>query len=205
MAIQSWNPFGGMEQALFKPVPEGYVYRAPNPWLLGPARYYLVNDAQKIELAAHHRRSLQLSFLGIIIAIVIGVPLAGAYLHDHLWIVLGVSALVGLAIGLVINVLLARKVRPIVARSPVSTDRITRSDAFKLQASTFSPRFILGYAILSLLLLALMVSYALFGGEGWDASGLVGVALFGFSSIYFIALYIAKRRQGVHATGRAQP
>ena len=35
---------------LFKPVSDGYVFRAPSPWVVGPARHYLVNEAQKTEL-----------------------------------------------------------------------------------------------------------------------------------------------------------
>jgi hypothetical protein len=193
--IQSLNPFGGMENALFKPVPGGYLYRAPNPWLFGAARYYVVSDAQKLELAAHHRRALLISFLGIMAAIIVATPFLGAYFSQNFLMGMGISALVGLAIGLVINRRLVQKVNPIVASLPASPDRITRADAFKLQASTFSPRFILGYAILSFLLFVLMAWYALFGAEPRETSGLIGVALFGFSTIYFVALYIGKRRQ----------
>jgi len=39
-----------IEAMLFKPVPGGFIYRAPNPWILGYANHYLVNEAQKAEL-----------------------------------------------------------------------------------------------------------------------------------------------------------
>ena len=32
---------------LFKPVQGGYIFRAPNPWVFGRGRYFLVNEAQK--------------------------------------------------------------------------------------------------------------------------------------------------------------
>ena len=35
---------------MFKKVPGGYVFRAPNPWLFGAAPHYLVSEAQKAEL-----------------------------------------------------------------------------------------------------------------------------------------------------------
>jgi hypothetical protein len=38
------------ETTMFKEVPEGFVFRAPNPWVFGRARFYLANAAQKAEL-----------------------------------------------------------------------------------------------------------------------------------------------------------
>src|SRR5262245_55621820 len=34
-------------EVLFKPVADGYVFRAPNPWILGNAKHYRVSEAQK--------------------------------------------------------------------------------------------------------------------------------------------------------------
>jgi len=56
MSSRWWFPFDGMEEMSFKRVPEGWVYRAPNPWLFGRGRYYLLNEKQKSEVAGHHRR-----------------------------------------------------------------------------------------------------------------------------------------------------
>src|SRR5579862_5791535 len=39
-----------VEAILFKPVPGGFVYRAPNPWIFGRADHFLVNEQQKAEL-----------------------------------------------------------------------------------------------------------------------------------------------------------
>jgi tetratricopeptide (TPR) repeat protein len=36
----------------FKQVPEGYVFRAPNPWIFGHADHYLVSEAQRDAIAA---------------------------------------------------------------------------------------------------------------------------------------------------------
>jgi hypothetical protein len=195
MSIQNWYPFSGMEQALFQPNAGGYLYRAPNSWLFGSARYYVVTDGQKAKLATYHRRALQLTFLGIIVAVVIAAPISGDFFARHFWIGLGLSALVGLVLGLTINGVLARKVKPIVAGLPPSHDRITRTDAFKLRAGALSNWFILTCLVLSLLLLVMTGAYAIYGAEGWDVSNLVAVGLFGFNVIYFAGLYIAKRRQ----------
>ena len=58
MSSRWWFPFDGMEEMSFKRVPEGWVYRVPNPWLLGRSRYYLVSEKQKSEIAGHHRGGL---------------------------------------------------------------------------------------------------------------------------------------------------
>ncbi len=41
-----------IDAMLFKPVPGGFVYRAPNPWIFGRADHYLVDERQKAELLA---------------------------------------------------------------------------------------------------------------------------------------------------------
>jgi len=41
-----------MSDRAFKPVPGGWIYRAPNPWVFGDAPRYLVNDTQKAEIEA---------------------------------------------------------------------------------------------------------------------------------------------------------
>ncbi len=39
-----------IEAVSFKPVPGGFIYRAPNPWIFGRADHYVVNEAQKAEI-----------------------------------------------------------------------------------------------------------------------------------------------------------
>jgi hypothetical protein len=41
-----------MSDQAFEPVPGGWIYRAPNPWIFGDAPCCLVNDAQKGEIEA---------------------------------------------------------------------------------------------------------------------------------------------------------
>lgn len=199
MSNHWWNPFAGMEQVAFKPVPEGYIYRAPNPWLFGPARYYLINENQKAELAMHHGRIVRLTFWMIVIAAGMGGPLAGSFHTAHPWMTLAASLLIGLAIGFALNMSLARKVGPIVAGLTPTSRRITRVDAFRIQATVMSRRWALSFAFLDLVLFALVVGAAVFGQQGWDATAWIGTVLFGGGMLYFAALYIAQRRQQVDA------
>jgi len=195
MSTPWWNPFNGMEQVVFKPVTEGYVYRAPNPWIFGRGRYYLVNENQKAELIVHHRWVVRLTFWMIVIAAAIGTPLAAPFLSDHSWMTMAGCVLVGLAIGLVLNLALVNKVKPIVAGLTPTSSRITRTDVFRTQVAFMSPRAMLGFAVLDFALFALVVAGAVYGPRGWDLTAMGGTALFGIGMVYFAALYVAKCRQ----------
>ncbi len=39
-----------IDAMLFKPAPDGFIYRAPNPWIFGRADHYIVSEQQKAEL-----------------------------------------------------------------------------------------------------------------------------------------------------------
>ena len=189
-----WSPFDGMEQIVFKPVAEGFVYRAPNLWVVGPSHYYLVNETQKSELATHHRSMMRFLF----VLIVIGGASAGLFTstlaHTQGWPALAGGMLIGLAIGVAVNLWLAHKVQPIVAHLTPANDKITRGDVFRRQAAVHSPRFIAGFGILSFVMLALSAGSGMFGPDRWDVTAIAGTALFAACTIYWIALYVAKRR-----------
>jgi hypothetical protein len=195
MSSRWWSPFDGMEQIAFKPVAGGFVYRAPNPWLVGPGRHYVVTEAQKAALAVHHRSTMRLAFWLMVAGIVLGVPVAGIFFPGHSWMTLVCAALGGLAIGFAVNMRLARKVRPLIAGLAPTSDRITQSDAFKIQVTVFSRRFVMGLAALSFVMFALAAAYPLLGSNGWNLNALIGMLLFGFGTAYWVALYVAKRKQ----------
>ncbi len=199
MAKRWWFSFEGMEQVAFKPSGEGFIYRAPNPWLFGRGRYYRVNQAQKSALAQYHRRMLLAMFWMIVGGGAVAGPLAGAYASTQPWITLGLAMLVGLAIGFAGNLWLFVKVSPIIASLTPTDERITQTDTFKRQINLYSPRFIVGYGVLSFVLLALSVSDGMYGSTGWSIYPLVGTALFGACTIYWAVLYVAQRRRPIDA------
>jgi len=51
--------YDGLEEVGFKRVDGGYVFQTNNRWLIGPTRRFLVNEAQKAEIAACIRETLQ--------------------------------------------------------------------------------------------------------------------------------------------------
>jgi hypothetical protein len=187
-----------MEKMSFKRVPEGWVYRAPNPWLLGRSRYYLVSEKQKSEIAGHHRRMWLFLLLGIAVIAAVGAPLTLAGFDDQQVVLsLATAALLGLIVGFVANAWLCRTIRPIIADLPPTTQRIAQSEVLNTQIAVFSRGYLLFFRSLSLLLLALIALQPLLRSAGWDARSLCGALLFGAGTIYWFALYIAKRRQSV--------
>jgi hypothetical protein len=187
-----------MEEMSFKRVPEGWVYRAPNPWLLGRSRYYLVSEKQKSEIAGHHRRMWLFLLLGIAVIAAVGAPLTLAGFDDQQVVLsLATAALLGLIVGFVANAWLCRTIRPIIADLPPTTQRIAQSEVLNTQIAVFSRGYLLFFGSLSLLLLALIALQPLLTSAGWDARSLCGALLFGAGTIYWFALYIAKRRQSV--------
>jgi hypothetical protein len=75
-----------IEAMLFKPVPGGFIYRAPNPWIFGRANHYIVNEQQKAELLGMlvaPRPLLRLTF------IVAGVLLWGVAMGTVGWAISG--------------------------------------------------------------------------------------------------------------------
>ena len=198
MSSRWWFPFDGMEEMSFKRVPEGWVYRAPNPWLLGRSRYYLVSEKQKSEIAGHHRRMWLFLLLGIAVVAAVGAPLTLAGFDDQQVVLsLATAALLGLIVGFVANAWLWWTIRPIIADLPPTTQRIAQSEVLNTQIAVFSRGYLLFFGSLSLLLLALIALQPLLTSAGWDARSLCGALLFGAGTIYWFALYIAKRRQSV--------
>jgi hypothetical protein len=198
MSSRWWFPFDGMEEMSFKRVPEGWVYRVPNPWLLGRSPYYLVSEKQKSEIAGHHRRMWLFLLLGIAVIAALGAPLTLAGFDDQQVVSsLATAALLGLIVGFVANAWLCRTIRPIIADLTPTTQRITQSEVINTQIAVFSRGYLLFFGSLSLLLFALIALQPLLTSAGWDARSLCGALLFGAGTIYWFALYIAKRRQSV--------
>src|SRR5262249_37928424 len=141
------------------------------------------------------------TFFAIIIGASTVAPVAGAFFPARSSALelayLGACALVGIAIGLILNALLLRKVNPIIATLSPSSDRITRRDTFSAQANTFPRGFVLFFAMLSFVMLALSAARPILDPSGRDLMAVMGIVLFGFATIYWCAVYIAKWRRKV--------
>lgn len=196
-----WSPFERMEELSFKRVPEGWVFQAPNPRLVGPRRHYLVNDAQKAELAACLRRMWRLLLIAIIAVVLAGVPVSAALGLDGRPVAMLVAAcFLGLAVGVLVTWSALRPMQRLLAGLAPTDQRITQRDALATQMRLFSRGYLSFYGLLSLALFLLAVSQPHLSSTGWDLTSILGAVLFGASTLYWLAIYIAKRR-GEQAAG----
>jgi hypothetical protein len=191
----------------FTPTDGGYVFRCPNPWLIGRRRSYLVNDAQKEVLAAHlrQRQRVILWLLAIYLLIAFGATMrfqssgppdtaTGGFLAAVVLIILGM-----LAIALVPHLYLMRKVEPVLAQLQRSDERATLHEQLFGVAAMISPLHLalggLGGVLIAIANIKTIVEELSGGNPGsqliWSAIGLlIGVSM----ASYFAYLAILKRR-----------
>jgi hypothetical protein len=192
MSSRWWFPFDGMDEVPFKRVPEGWVFGAPNPWLFGSRRYYLLNDQQKSEVGARLRRMWWMLLAAIVVAVAVIVPVTMPQLQQYPLTTFAADVLIGLVIGMALNAYFCRSIRPIIAGLPTTANRITQGDVFRTQVTVLSRGYIVFFGLLSLVLLALCAAQPLVNPAGWDALSIAGTLLFGAGTIYWAVLFIAK-------------
>lgn len=136
------------EAIMFKAVPDGYVFRALNPFVFGRARYYLVNEAQKAQLfAIITARSRAVYFwLAVLVLIAAGTgALAYATGHDDptvsdVAIMLALIPLWLYAAVLVSQYPTSQKLKPLLAGLQPTDQSITSADLRKAVRKTVSFR-----------------------------------------------------------------
>jgi hypothetical protein len=127
------------EALLFKKVPDGYVFHAPNPWVFGRARYFLVDEPQKAQLLAAMTARSQLMtvvVLGIAFAVTYGASVTAimfvfgpAEPGIGSFIMMVVMAVLSLFAAIVIAARpAARRVQPLLTDLTPTDQRITVAD-----------------------------------------------------------------------------
>jgi hypothetical protein len=193
--------------ASFKPVPGGYEFRRPNPWLFGFWRTYLVNDAQKEVLAAfvRQRQRLILGLLAVyllmgMVATVLFQLLGPPDLASGAFLAIVVAAMLGmLALALVPHLYLMRKIEPLLAELQRTDEQATLHQQLFGVAAVISPLHLaLGGGGGFLVAASNVKSLADLIAQGAAASELVWSAfglLIGFLlASYFLYLAILRRR-----------
>jgi hypothetical protein len=142
---------GEIESVLFKPVPGGYIYQAPNPWVFGRMRRYIVTEAQKAALVAivmPRRPWLRITVIAVAILLwAVGVALAMWAVSGHdqptavdfvmmMVLILGPIYLAWVA-ALQRNL---RRMQPILAGAPQTQERISQCEMRKAMADAMSLR-----------------------------------------------------------------
>jgi hypothetical protein len=126
------------EAIWFKQVPEGYVFRAPNPWVFGRGKYFLVTEAQKAQLLsvlAARRQSRTLTIFLLCFAAMFGASLAAvAFIAGDTLRFLGIFLTIVVTLASIYAALLitaaptARRVQPLLADLSPTDQRITAAD-----------------------------------------------------------------------------
>jgi hypothetical protein len=120
---------------------EGWIFQAPNWWLIGPRRHSLVNEAQKSKIAAQLRRMWTMVLLAIIALIAIGLPLSKSLIGDkHPIAMLGAFVFCGAVAGMMVSAYTIRRLRPLIAGLELTTQRITQREAMLGRRGSFRAR-----------------------------------------------------------------
>jgi hypothetical protein len=194
-------------EAAFKPVPGGYEFRRPNPWLFGFWRTYLVNDAQKEMLAAfvRQRQRLILGLLAIyllmgVAATVLFQALGPPDLSPAAFLAIVVVAMLGmLMLAMVPHVYLMRKIEPLLAELQRTDEQATLHQQLFGVAAVISPMHLaLGGGGGFLVAASNVKSLADLIAQGAAASELVwsgfGLLIGFLLASYFLYLAILRRR-----------
>ena len=145
--------FAESASVLFKRVEGGHVFQAPNPWIFGPGKRYLVNDAQKAELLAITTPRRPYLRAAVIVTAIILWAIAVSTLtwafsgHDDptardaaiTTTLILVPMFVALMMALRHNL---RRMQPILAGAPRTEERISRSERRQAVARMLSLKMV---------------------------------------------------------------
>ena len=156
------------EAIMFKKVPDGYVFRAPNPFVFGRARFYLVNEAQKAQLLAIITARNPAVFWVVVMFLIAAATAALAYGtgHDNPTVGDAIVMLGLIPVWLYSAVLIStrpttRKLEPLLAGLQPTDQSITSADLRKAVRKTVSfgqhLTFGVSQAILSAALIVLIL------------------------------------------------
>jgi hypothetical protein len=204
--------YDGAEESAFKPVAGGYVAQLPSSGLIGRPRYYLVNDAQKAEIAAVLRRErrwmLGLLAIFFLTLAAFGAGLAVGIAHGHggrvlsgLSIGIGASLLVLVMIGTFawLHAHVMRPLQPLLATLPPTDERIKFSEQIRALARAVSGKvLVVGIASGIVMIIASSLTVAGVVYEGRSGFTLVWASVMfvwgGLLTAYFAWLITVRKR-----------
>jgi hypothetical protein len=194
-------------EAGLKPVPEGWLFAVPNPWLFGRRRTYILSDPQKKQAVAVQGEASSVGFLvGLLVA---GLILGSAYVVPAIanplvkWPALAVSVLL---MSFTLNRVLLRRLSPILANARPTTQKMGLRFQISAMAS-FYPVWVWTTlsavsAIMLLFCTSGIVLWSVSALTGWTPPGdwavskeeLVGLVALGFFTVLLTAFCIIIRQ-----------
>ena len=202
--------YEGAEEAAFKPASKGYVAQLPGPGLFCRPRSYIVDKAQKAEIAAALRRQrrLMLVLMASLVPVGAAFGLIAGMLHNKgqalslLWIGIGTALLLffALAAAALAHAHAMRPLRPLLATLPLTDERISLDEQVGRVATSISGKVLAAGLICGPLVVIANVLIAVRSIHGgtfeitvlWNAiAGLGGAML----TAYFVWLLVMRCRR----------
>jgi hypothetical protein len=187
----------GIEEAQFKRVPEGWLFATPNPWIVGPRRTYLVNDAQKPAIAARVRRARYVRLISIVPMMML---MAAAFIMNPT-LLNSPSVNTAIVFGafivfftIAITAADHRCVRSLLRDIPRTSQKITLAEMLRNQTHAMSVKALSIFTLIFILAAAAQTFQLLApGGNVFTAIGAVSLALFAIASSAMLFIKLRKR------------
>src|SRR5258705_6762812 len=135
------------EATMFKPVSDGYVFRAPNPWVFGRPRFYRANEVQKAQLLAIvTSRSQSVFWVALLVLVGASVALlAYASGHDDPTVSDAIIMLALIPVWIYAALLIsirpmARRLQPVLADLAPTDEQITSAEVSLAMRNSMSLR-----------------------------------------------------------------
>jgi hypothetical protein len=195
-----WYGLSGLdERAAFKRTANGYVFRAPSRWLIGPARHYLVDEARKDEIvcALSDIRAQRANMLILVLAAALVGLMVSIGFRDHLV----PAAALGFTLLVVFVAVAGRRqlaaLQPLLTDLPPAAERITWGDrlATASAATSYPTLVILGLSSVVIVLANALALAEQLGRADGDARPLrlvvAGLCVMSFTAVAAMDLGIA--------------
>lgn len=156
----------GLEEAQFKRDGDGWLFTVANPWVIGPRRTYIVNDAQKPALAERVRsgRRMRLAALTPCLALLIAVYIKFPSLLDthtlNAWLAYGAFSLITAAVILQADY---QTLRPLLRDLPRTSRKVKYVDMWRNMSPAMSVKSLAIFTLIMVLGTASSAMSALIG------------------------------------------
>ena len=196
-------------RSLFKPAPDGWIFRAPTPWVLGSRPHYLVDETQKARIEAMLGTSHTVAYLlmlsaTIAFALYVWVPAIRRNMPPLSPDGMMVFALATLVIPFLQNLYHCIAVRRVIRHAPPTADKIALAERLKLPASFF-PAWFLYVSLAVYFLFLAFATHQAFTGKATIFYSFTVIAILVCLIVYIGALLWMKLRfPGQPDQGRTQ-
>jgi succinate-acetate transporter protein len=185
----------GIEEIAFKRVERGWIFKLPNPCLIGLSRYFLVDDTQKAAIVDQLKSNRVMRVVAVIVTLLIVVPIVASLPLPKIspWIGALLAALGVYILICAVSLVERYKLRPLISGLPRGEGKITLGEQFRSSARHMSfgwLLFLFGVFALNAAMSALTLKQGLYDIKTTN------ILIFGAGALYWGVVLIAKLRLG---------